>query len=150
MNSRGYNILNQGDTAVSDDGKYSITIGLNNTVIITDVRKNAVIKRLYDISGSFYGFEKLGERDEYILLAGGKYSYRLNKDFDIIARIPFYYGFENDGETLLTYAYASDTGDVDIYRQELVNYDELIKEADSLIDDYEPTEEIKERYKMIK
>ena len=150
MNSRGFNNLYQGDTAVSDDGKYSITIGLNNTIIITDVKKNAVIKRLYDISGSFCGLEKLGERDEYILLAGGKYSYRLNKDFDIITRIPFYYGFENDGETLLTYVYVSDTGDVDIYRQKLVTYDELIKEADSMIDGYEPTEEIKERYKMIK
>ena len=156
FNRKGFLINNEEEEKLSDDGKYKITVGSNRTLIISNAKNDKIVKHLYDFKGAVYGLEKLGNKKEYILMASGKYSYLLNEDFDIKARIPYYYGYEDDGDTLLTYVYLLnengiiDGKNIEIYRQPLATYDDLIEEADNLLDGYEMSEEVKDRYKMFK
>jgi hypothetical protein len=154
--ARNGHMLEEGEEVLSDDGKYKLLVGPNRTIIISNAKNDKVVKRLYDLRGTIYGLDRLGNKNAYILRVSGKYSYLLNEDFDIKARIPFYYGYEDDGDTLLTYVFLSNKKDVidgknmEIYRQPLATYEDLIEEADDLIDGFELSEEIKDRYKMLK
>ena len=72
----------------------------------------------------------------------------LNADLDIIARVRYYYGYDDDGESLVLYSLRNDNK-YDLYKIDVLDYEDLIEEADRLLDGYESSDAIKERYKML-
>ncbi len=143
-------IYNDGESFDSDDGRYTVTMGANHSVIISKASGGRPVKTLYDMISSYYALEKLGKRDEYILIGFGKYSYILDKDLDITARIPYYYGYDEDNDTVIVYSYVGAYKDYNLHAIPYADYDDLIEEADELLDGYKSPEEIMERYKMLK
>ncbi len=72
----------------------------------------------------------------------------LNADLEIIARVRYYYGYDDDGESLVLYSLRNDNK-YDLYKIDVLDYEDLIEEADRLLDGYESSDAIKERYKML-
>ena len=148
MNANRGTYQETGEAFLSDDGKYKVEVKANQTVAISDAQSGEIKKTLYEMGEPLYKMEKLGERDEYVLMASGRNSYMLNSDLDIIARIRYYYGYDDNGESLILYTLKNNK--FDLYKVSVLDYEDLIEEADRLLDGYESSDEIKERYKMLK
>ena len=144
---RGY-MQETGESFLSDDGKYKVEVNANQVVTIRDAESGEIKKHIYDMGETLFKMEKLGERDEYMLMCAGRSSYMLNADLDIIARVRYYYGYDDDGESLVLYSLRNDNK-YDLYKIDVLDYEDLIEEADRLLDGYESSDAIKERYKML-
>lgn len=137
-----------GDKLLSEDGVYEVEIEVDHVISITDVKSGKVKKKLYNLEGEYYRMEKLGERDEYMLVGSGTNTYMLNSDLDVVAKIRNYYGFDDDGDSLVLIA--SRIKEFDLYKIKVYDYEKLTEEADRLLNGYESSDEIRERYKMLK
>ena len=143
-------MLDDGESFESDDGKYTVTMGANHSVIISKASGGKVVKTLYDMESSYNAMEKLGNREEYVLIGFGKYSYILDKDLEIIARVPGYYDYDEDRDAVIEYNYVGVYEDYNLIAIPYADYDDLTEEADVLLDGYRSSKEIMERYKMLK
>ena len=144
------NLLFDGDELWSDDGTYCVRPAANHTVEIYHKNNTDVpIRTLYGMTGSVCGFEKLEGTDDYLLVGSGKYSYLLNEFCEIIGRIPYYYDYLPDEKAFLQYDYGNAKNTYDVYSTPLMEYEDLIAEADSQLQGYEPSDAVSERYRML-
>ena len=141
-------MINTGQEALSDDGLYIIRVEANHTVGIYDADTKDAVHKIYDIHAEIYGLERLKGIPYYVLITSARYSYLLNEDFERIARIPNYYGYDETDGNLILYQSQPDNSYL-LYKVSLKDYDELIEEADELLKDYQPSEEIQTRYRML-
>lgn len=139
-------ILRANEEAFSGDGRYRIKVGMNHTLYIYSENEDVPLKTLYDVFGEIYGLEKLGGTDKYVLCLSGTYSYLLNENFEKIARIPGYYGYSEEDNKLILKKIEMDNEELHMYKVPLKTYDDIIKDADELLKDYKPSDEIMKRY----
>ncbi len=142
-------MIEPGNEALSDDGLYIIRIEANHTIGIYDAGTKDPVQKIYDIHAEIYGMEKLKGTPYYVLITSGRYSYLLNEDFACISRIPSYYGYDEKEEQLILFQFQADRQMYVLYKVPLKTYDELIEEADELLEDYKPSDEILTRYRML-
>ena len=138
--------IDDGEEVVSDDGKYIMTTGPNHTLVLKDAETKEITKTLYDMRGGYTALKELPGIGGYMLVSDGKYSYQLDQDLNIIAEVPYYYDYDAGQKAFLQYNYVSEAKNYDLYSVKAVSYDELIKDADDLLSDYKPSEEVQERY----
>ena len=144
-------LYQMGETFLSGDGKYEVQIDVNYVIKIVDTQSGKVKKTLYNLEGEYHRMEKLGERDEYMLVGSGTNTYMLNSDLDVVAKIKNYYGFDDDGDSLVLYTTTpQEYNQFDLCKVKVYDYAKLTEEADRLLNGYESSDEIRERYKMLK
>ncbi|SKC08340.1 MTH538 TIR-like domain [Lachnospiraceae bacterium] len=142
--------IEDGEEVVSDDGKYIMTTGPNHTLLLKNAETKENVKTLYDMRGGYTALKELSGIGGYMLVSDGKYSYQLDQDLNIIAEVPYFYDYDADNKAFFQYYYVSDAQDYDLYSVKTVSYDSLIKEADELLSDYHPSEEVLDRYGMMR
>jgi len=142
-------MIETGQEALSDDGQYIVRVESNHTIGIYEAGTKEPVQKIYDIHAEIYGLERLKGMPYYVLITSSRYSYLLNEDFECISRIPSYYGYDEKDGQLILYELASDHVNYILYKVPLKSYDELIEEADELLKDYRPSDEILTRYRML-
>ena len=143
------NILETGDEIHSDDEQYIVRVEANHTVGIYDADTKDPVQKIYDIHAEIYGMERMKGTSYYVLITSGRYSYLLNENFERIARIPSYYGYDEKDGKLILFQLEPDHLHYVLYKVPLKSYDELIEEADELLEGYKPSDEILTRYRML-
>ncbi len=141
-----------GEPVDSDDGKYKAVTGDDHSLRIYDGSDSGLehcLKAIYDIRGQFYSMTRLGGTEYYLLNYSGKFSYLLNEDLDVIARVAWYYGYSEEKRAFILYHHLDESADYELYYVPLRSYEEIIKLADDRIAGYEPGEEMLERYGML-
>ena len=135
----------------SDDGQYVAVPGANHTVTIYKKGSDQPEKTLYDLSGSFSKLMKLDQTDLYLLRAAGgaKYSYLLNEDLEILQRIPYFHDYDATKRAFILAVFDNSTQDYDLCEVPVVEYADLIKDAEECLKGYQPDTEVSERYKML-
>ena len=67
----------------------------------------------------------------------------------LIANIIDYYDYDEDEEAFVLYHYFDGDSGYELYYVPLLTYEEIIEQADEYLDDFEPNEEMLERYQML-
>ena len=87
--------------------------------------------------------------DYYLLTYSGKFSYLLDENLDVIARVANFYDYSRDEEAFVLYHNPDGNQDYELYYVPLLDYEDIIELADDYIEDFEPDEEMLERYQML-
>ena len=146
--SRGVTTAQEGEDIVSDDGEYFVRFAPNHAVEIYKADEDEPFKILYDIKGQFYDLISVENTDYYILRGAGTATLLFDEQFDIIAEIPYFYECAEDGRLVL-YTVASDNSFYDLYYAPLVDYADLIDEADKVLRGFKPSKDFLGKYKML-
>lgn len=125
----------------SSDKRYVLVTMLDGSIRIYDAKKHKHIKTLYSVNNYLVdSFAHLKEDNIYVVNVY-PYSYVLNENLEIISRLDYVEGYEDHSFVIL-----DNTGKY--YKVPYVPYKEMLKKADELLKDYEPDEEMIERYGM--
>ena len=73
----------------------------------------------------------------------------MDENLDMIARVANFYDYDEDEEAFILYHYFGDGSDYELYYVPLLKYEDIIELADEYIEDFEPNEEMLERYQML-
>ena len=146
--SRGVTTAQEGEDIVSDDGEYFVRFAPDHAVEIYKADEDEPFKILYDIKGTFYDLISVENTDYYILRGAGTATLLFDEQFDIIAEIPYFYECAEDGRLVL-YTVASDNSFYDLYYAPLVDYADLIDEADKVLRGFKPSKDFLGKYKML-
>ncbi len=146
--SRGVTTAQEGEDIVSDDGEYFVRLAPDHAVEIYKADEDEPFKILYDIKGQFYDLISVENTDYYILRGTGAATLLFDEQFDIIAEIPYFYECAEDGRLVL-YTVASDNSFYDLYYAPLVDYADLIDEADKVLRGFKPSKDFLGKYKML-
>ena len=146
--SRGVTTAQEGEDIVSDDGEYFVRFAPDHAVEIYKADEDEPFKILYDIKGQFYDLISVENTDYYILRGTGAATLLFDEQFDIIAEIPYFYECAEDGRLVL-YTVASDNSFYDLYYAPLVDYADLIDEADKVLRGFKPSKDFLGKYKML-
>ena len=141
-----------GEAVESDDGEYLAVQGNDHSIRIykgSDDKLKKCLKTIYDIKGQFCSMIALEGTDYYLLTYSGKFSYLLDENLDLIARVANFYDYDEDEEAFILYHYLNGDKDYELYYVPLLEYEDIIELADDYIEDYEPDEEMLERYQML-
>ena len=141
-----------GEAVESDDGEYLAVQGNDHSIRIykgSDDKLKKCLKTIYDIKGQFCSMIALEGTDHYLLTYSGKFSYLLDENLDLIARVANFYDYDEDEEAFILYHYLNGDKDYELYYVPLLEYEDIIELADDYIEDYEPDEEMLERYQML-
>ena len=145
--SRG-SALQDNVEARSDDGRYRIILKEDHTIQIFEEGSDTPVSTLYDVHGTFTGLKSL-KGSGYYVLTGYNTSYLLNEKLEIIAALPGFYDYDQSKKALILFRNSNFSSYDDLIYVPLREYDDLIKEADELLSGYEPSAEIRERYRML-
>ncbi len=141
-----------GEAVESDDGKYLAVQGNDHSIRIykaSDEKLKKCLKAIYDIKGQFCSMIALEGTDYYLITYTGKFAYLLDENLDVIARVANFYDYSEDEEAFILY-HDLDAGEkYDLYYVPLLGYEEIIELADDYLEDFEPDEEMLERYQML-
>ena len=138
-----------GEAVESDDGKYIAVQGEDHSLRIykaSDSSQKNCLKSIYDIKGVFCSMIRLEGTDNYILTYSGKFSYLLNEDLDVIARVANFYDYSEDKESFILYRLADNGTDYELYYVPVMSYEDIMEAAEEFTDDFEPSDELMERY----
>ncbi len=83
-----------GEAVESDDGEYLAVQGNDHSIKIykaSDSKLKHPLKAIYDIKGQFCSMRQLEGTDYYLLIYSGRFSYLLDEDLEVIARVGNYY-----------------------------------------------------------
>lgn len=117
----------------SDDGKIRIEYVSNRTVNIFRGDETEPVNTLYDHNGKCYGIYSM-EGTGYYAIIYGYDGYILNENLEEIAKVRNYYGYSSEDNTLLQFRWKDDRKGYYIYKYPFRSYEELISEADELLD----------------
>ena len=117
----------------SDDGKIRIEYVSNRTVNIFREDETEPVNTLYDHNGKCYGIYSM-EGTGYYAIIYGYDGYILNENLEEIAKVRNYYGYSSEDNTLLQFRWKDDRKGYYIYKYPFRSYEELISEADELLD----------------
>lgn len=138
-----------GEAVESDDGKYIAVQGDDHSLRIykaSDDKQKNCLKSIYDIRGVFCSMKKLEGTDDYLLVYSGKFSYLLDEGFNVTARIANFYDYSEKEKAFILYRYEDDDSDYELYYVPVMSYEDIMEMADEYIDDFEPSDEMAERY----
>ena len=141
-----------GDAVESDDGEYLAVQGNDHSLRIykeSDSKLKHPLKAIYDIKGQLCSMKKLEGTDYYLIVYSGKFSYLLDENLDVIARVANFYDYDEDEEAFILYHCFDGDKDYELYYVPLLTYEEIIEQADEYLEDFEPNEEMLERYQML-
>ena len=142
-----------GDEIKSSDGKYIATRGTDNNLLIysaSDKKHKHCLKKIYDKSGIFCSMKKLEGTDYYLLTYTGKFAYLLDEDLNIIARVSNFYDYSAKKRSFILYHTEYNGLEYELYYMPLIEYEDIIKQADDLLAGFEPSDELIERYQIFK
>ncbi len=145
--SRGSAIRDNEETW-SDDKRFRFILKEDHIIEIFDDSSDVPLKTLYDVHGTFTGLKHLNDTGYYMLTAYNL-SYLLNEELDIIAAVPGFYDYDQKRKAFILFRNSSFSSYDDLVYVPLREYDDLILEADELLSGYEPSVEIRERYRML-
>lgn len=117
----------------SDDGKIRLEYVSNRTVNIFRGDETEPVNTLYDHNGKCYGIYSM-EGTGYYAIIYGYDGYILNENLEEIAKVRNYYGYSSEDNTLLQFRWKDDRKGYYIYKYPFRSYEELISEADELLD----------------
>ncbi|MCR5249776.1 MAG: toll/interleukin-1 receptor domain-containing protein [Lachnospiraceae bacterium] len=141
--------LNHEDV-ISDDGLYRAGLNDSRNITISDRTGLVPLRVYYDIHAEVRALRKLKGTDMSILILSGKYSYLLDKDLNILARVAYYYDYDSSKKSMILYHMIMDSNDLDLYYCPLRSYDEIVGMAEKELEGYTPSEEVQERYQMMR
>ncbi|MCR5177922.1 MAG: toll/interleukin-1 receptor domain-containing protein [Lachnospiraceae bacterium] len=141
-------VLSDGEEAWSGDGRFMFVQKGDHTIEFFENGSDTPARTLYDIHGTFTGLGKLYDTGLYVLI-GVNTSYLLNGDLEVIASVPGFYDYSPDKKALILFRNDSFCDHDNLIYVPLREYDDLIKEADSKLAGYAPSEEMRERYRML-
>lgn len=133
LKDREYNVR---DAVQSADEEYVFTLYDDRSIIITD-KSGKTINTIYNFESDLSDVERIDDLGVYIIHSYS-YSYLLDKDMNIVAKMRRYVKFEDD------YFYIT-TGSA-LYKVPYASPEELLKQAREEIGDYECDEATKARY----
>ena len=117
----------------SDDGKVRIEYTSKRAVSIFRGNEENPVNTLYDHKGHCYGIKKLNGTDYYAITFGYN-GYILNENLEEIARVENYYDYSPEDNCVLQYMEKSDGTGYAVYRYPFKSYDELIAEAEKMLE----------------
>ena len=122
----------------SDDGKYLLAFYSGGLLQILDRESKKLVKRITIPNSYGVTLWYCDAWDTYVLDTEDV-SRILNEDFDTICEMPLIQGTIGNDLIVLGQNYED-------RRVEVVRYDELIRSSDEYLGDYEPSQEIREKY----
>ena len=140
--------LSDDEETLSDDGRYRMVFKSDHTVQIREADSDTPVRILYDVHGTFTGLKKLDDT-EYYVLVGFHTGYLLNGELEMIAALPGFYSYDRDKKAFILYRNDSFCDYDNLIYVPLREYEDLIAEADALLAGYEPSQEIRDRYRML-
>ena len=138
---------------LSGDGKYRISPREDRSLCIYEGDQETPVRILYELEGienGIFGMEPLEGTDHYVIIGDTLHSWILNRDLEIIARVPGYSGYDPERGAVLQWGTAKDL-DTDVFPMfycPLRSEKELIEEAEKILGDYRPSERILEKYRI--
>ena len=142
-----------GQVKLSGDGKYRISPREDRSLCIYEGDQETPVRILYELEGienGIFAMESLEGTDYYVIIGDTLHSWILNRDLEIIARVPGYSGYDPERRALLQWGTAKDL-DTDVFPMfycPLRSEKELIEEAEKILGDYRPSERILEKYRI--
>ena len=117
----------------SDDGKIRIEYASPRVVNIFRGDEKEPTSSLLDHTGKCFGIYKLEETDYYAIIFAYD-GYILNENMEEIARVKNYYGYSAEDNCFLQFDWKDDNKGYKLYKYPFRSYEELIEEADKILD----------------
>ncbi len=127
---------------VSSDGKYYIVFLADGYAALYDAETMERIKVIYENISYCYCFDYLEKYNCYVLVDGDLEV--LNEDFEIVMTIRDVWDVEYDPDDEGKFYVLRNNGLT--YELHFLSYEEVIRYADELLDGFEPSQRMKEKY----
>ena len=129
----------------SDDRKYVFALYNNKTIKIFDAETMEIVGSPEIADSSFTGLTYYEELGNYVL-SSTVYSYIMDDDFNVICRTGVIADADNGELVIRSTAFDYDIDNFVYYRLPIVDYTDILEMADDYLGDYEPAEDIKDKY----
>ena len=142
-----------GQEKSSGDGRYRISPQKDYSLRIYEADRDTPARVLYDLEGienGIFGMELLEGTDHYVIIGDTLHSWILNRDLEIIARVPGYFGYDPEKGALIQWGVAKDL-DTDVFPLfycPLRSEKELVEEAEKILGDYQPSRQTLDRFRI--
>ena len=142
-----------GQEKLSGDGKYRISPGEDHNLYIYETDGETPARVLHELEGienGIFAMEPLEGTGHYVIIGDTLHSWILNRDLEIIARVPGYFGYDPGRRALIQWEAAEDL-DTDVFQLfycSLRSEKELIEEAKKILGDYRPSGRTLERFRI--
>ena len=142
-----------GQEKLSGDGRYRISPRKDFNLYIYEGDRESPVRILYGLEGmenGIFAMEPLEGTGYYVIIGDTLHSWILNRDLEIIARVPGYCGYDPGRRALIQWAAPEDldTDTYPLFYCPLRSETELIEEAEMLLGDYRPSESTLERFRI--
>lgn len=124
---------------LSDDGKYLFAVSKNNKLDIYDTGKLEFVTAIYDLDVQPEQVKYIEALEGYLFIASSGKNRLTDCSFETFANAYDCVAFREDEQCFIIYG-------ENIYKLPYVPYEEMIKRADELLGDYEPSDYIREKY----
>ena len=145
--------VENGQEKLSGDGRYRISPQRDFSLRIYEGDQETPARILYELEGiqnGIFAMEPLEGTDLYVIIGDTLHSWLLNRDLEIIARIPGYFGYDPERRALIQWEAPKDLN-TDVYTLfycPLRSEKELIEEAEKILGDYTPSGKTLERFRI--
>ena len=142
-----------GQEIFSGDGKYRILPQEDLSLRIYEAVGDTPVRILYDLEGienGIFAMEPLEGTDYYVIIGDTLHSWLLNRDLEVIARVPGYFGYNQERRALIQCG-APEELDTEVHPlvySPLRSEKELIEEAEKILGDYTPSGRTLERFRI--
>ena len=142
-----------GQEIFSGDGKYRILPQEDLSLRIYEAVGDTPVRILYDLEGienGIFAMEPLEGTDYYVIIGDTLHSWLLNRDLEVIARVPGYFGYNQERRALIQCG-APEELDTEVFPLvycPLRSEKELIEEAEKILGDYRPSGRTLERFRI--
>ena len=142
-----------GQEKSSGDGRYRISPQKDFSLRIYEGDREMPVRVLYDLEGienGIFGMEPLEGTDHYVIIGDTLHSWILNRDLEIIARVPGYFGYDPERRALIQWGAAKDL-DTDVFPLfycPLRSEKELVEEAEKILGNYRPSRQTLDRFRI--
>lgn len=129
---------------ISDDGKYLFLNYKNMMVDVLSMEDLSRVTSLYSLNTIVNSVSYSADTNSYLVMVVGSRNMILNDKMEINREIYSCRGYDPSDDCYIIFEPYTHL----IYRIPYLSYDELVKKADELLGDYEPSEYIKLKYHM--
>lgn len=139
-----------GQEKLSGDGKYRISLQEDLSLRIYEAEGDVPVRILYDLEGMIFAMEPLEGTDHYVIIGDTLHSWLLNRNLEVIARVPGYFGYDTERRALIQCG-APEELDTEVFQLvycPLRSEKELIEEAEKILGDYRPSGRTLERFRI--
>ncbi len=146
-------IIENGQEKLSGDGRYRISPQKDYSLRIYEGDQEMPVRILYELEGienGIFAMEPLEGTDHYVIIGDTLHSWLLNRDLEIIARVPGYFGYDPERRALIQWEAPKDL-DTDVFTLfycPLRSEKELIEEAEKILGNYTPSGRTLERFRI--